>query len=90
MFHELQEEFEVTKGVIKIRISKKNRQHNGQKKKLLNILTDICTWSHNEMFQEVVFGKSIVIGSGDHVPLLVAMDYKRATGQGRVQVKQFV
>jgi hypothetical protein len=42
------------------------------------------------MFQEVVFGKSIVIGSGDHVPLLVAMDYKRATGQGRVQVKQFV
>ena len=42
------------------------------------------------MFQEVVFGESIVIGSGDHVPLLVAMDYKRATGQGRVQVKQFV
>jgi hypothetical protein len=32
------------------------------------------------MFQEVVFGESIVIGSGDHVPLLVAMDYKRATG----------
>jgi hypothetical protein len=28
-----QEEFEVTKGVIRIRISKKNRQHNGQKKK---------------------------------------------------------
>jgi hypothetical protein len=27
------EEFEDTKGVIKIRISKKNRQHNGQKKK---------------------------------------------------------
>jgi len=27
------EEFEDTKGVIKIRISKKNRHHNGQKKK---------------------------------------------------------
>ena len=27
-----QEEFEDTKGVIKIRKSKKNRQHNGQKK----------------------------------------------------------
>jgi peptidyl-tRNA hydrolase len=26
------EEFEDTKGVIRIRISKKNRQHNGQKK----------------------------------------------------------
>ena len=28
-----QEEFEDTKGVIRIRISKKIRQHNGQKKK---------------------------------------------------------
>ena len=28
-----QEEFEDTKGVIIIRLSKKNRQHNGQKKK---------------------------------------------------------
>jgi hypothetical protein len=27
------EEFEDTKGVIRIRKSKKNRQHNGQKKK---------------------------------------------------------
>jgi hypothetical protein len=27
----IQEEFEDTKGVIRIRISKKNRQHNGQK-----------------------------------------------------------
>jgi hypothetical protein len=27
------EEFEDTKGVIRIRTSKKNRQHNGQKKK---------------------------------------------------------
>ena len=27
-----QEEFEDVKGAIKIRISKKNRQHNGQKK----------------------------------------------------------
>ena len=31
-FH-MQEEFEDTKGVIKICISKKNRKHNGQKKK---------------------------------------------------------
>ena len=29
----LQEEFEDTKGAIRIRKSKKNRQHNGQKKK---------------------------------------------------------
>ena len=28
-----QEEFEDTKGTIRIHISKKNRQHNGQKKK---------------------------------------------------------
>jgi peptidyl-tRNA hydrolase len=28
----VQEEFEDTKGVIRIRKSKKNRQHNGQKK----------------------------------------------------------
>jgi hypothetical protein len=28
------EEFEDTKGVIRIHISKKNRQHNGQKKKV--------------------------------------------------------
>ena len=28
-----QEEFEDTKGVIRIHISKKNRQYNGQKKK---------------------------------------------------------
>ena len=27
------EDFEDTKGVIRIRISKKNRQHNGQKKR---------------------------------------------------------
>jgi hypothetical protein len=29
----MQEEFEDTKGAIRIRIWKKNRQHNGQKKK---------------------------------------------------------
>jgi hypothetical protein len=29
-----EEELEDTKGVFKIRISKKNRQHNGQKKKV--------------------------------------------------------
>jgi hypothetical protein len=32
-FNYFKEEFEDTKGVIRIRISKKNRQHNGQKKK---------------------------------------------------------
>jgi len=31
---EIIEEFEDTKGVIRIRISKKNRQHNDQKKKV--------------------------------------------------------
>jgi hypothetical protein len=39
-----QEEFEDAKGVIRIRISKKNRQHNGQKKKYKrtnNILQNI-------------------------------------------------
>jgi len=30
----LKEEFEDIKGVIRIRISKKNRQHNGQKEKV--------------------------------------------------------
>jgi hypothetical protein len=29
----IQEEFEDTKGIIRIRISTKNRQHKGQKKK---------------------------------------------------------
>ena len=33
LYQTLKEEFEGTKGVIRIRISKKNRQHNGQKKK---------------------------------------------------------
>ena len=37
-YHSLttKEEFENTKGVIRIRKSKKNRQHNGQKKKDTN------------------------------------------------------
>jgi hypothetical protein len=33
IFSFMYEEFEDTKGVIRIRISKKNRQHKGQKKK---------------------------------------------------------
>jgi peptidyl-tRNA hydrolase len=37
----IQEEFEDTKGAIRIRISKKNRQHNGQKKKHKWSITDI-------------------------------------------------
>ena len=36
-----QEEFEVTKGVIRIRISKKNRQHNDQKKKYRRTNNDL-------------------------------------------------
>jgi hypothetical protein len=31
--NKIQEEFEDTKGVIRIHISKKSKQHNGQKKK---------------------------------------------------------
>ncbi len=36
-----QEEFEDTKGEIRIRISKKNRQHNGQKKKYKGTNNDL-------------------------------------------------
>jgi hypothetical protein len=36
-----QEEFEDTKGVIRICISKKNRQHNGQKKKYRRTNNDL-------------------------------------------------
>ena len=36
-----QEEFEDTKGVIIIRLSKKNRQHNGQKKKYRRTNNDL-------------------------------------------------
>ena len=37
----LQKEFEDNKGVIRIRTSKKNRQHNGQKKKYKMTNNDI-------------------------------------------------
>ena len=37
----MEEEFEDTKGAIRIRISKKNRQHNGQKKKVQKGKEDI-------------------------------------------------
>jgi len=36
-----QEESEDTKGVIRIRISKRNRQHNGQKKKYKGTYNDL-------------------------------------------------
>jgi len=36
-----QEEFEDTKGVIRIRISKRNRQNNGQKKKYKRTNNDL-------------------------------------------------
>ena len=36
-----QEEFEDTKGVIRIRISKRNRQQNGQKKKYKGTNNDV-------------------------------------------------
>jgi len=39
--YSLQEEFEDTKVVIRIRISKKNRQHNGQKKKCKRTNNDL-------------------------------------------------
>jgi len=39
----LQEEFEDTKGAIRIRISKKNRPHNGQKKKYKRTNNDLQT-----------------------------------------------
>jgi hypothetical protein len=41
----MQEEFEDTKGAIRIRTSKKNRQHNGQKKKYKRINNDQKTLS---------------------------------------------
>ena len=40
-FIPMQEEFEDTKGVIRIRILKKNRQHNGQKKKYKSTNNDL-------------------------------------------------
>ena len=42
-----EEEFEDTKGVIRIRISKKNRQHNGQKKKDKRTNNDLQTYIYN-------------------------------------------
>jgi hypothetical protein len=36
-----EEDFEDTKGVIRIRISKKDRQHNGQKKKYKRTNNDL-------------------------------------------------
>ena len=40
LYSGVQEEFEDTKEVIRIRLSKKNRQHNGQKKKYKRTNTD--------------------------------------------------
>jgi hypothetical protein len=42
----LQEEFEETKGVIRIRISKTNRQHNDQKKKYKRTNNDLEKHTH--------------------------------------------
>jgi hypothetical protein len=42
--HSSQEEFEDTKGVIRIRLSKKNRQHNGQKKKYNRTNNELKTY----------------------------------------------
>jgi hypothetical protein len=39
--HDIAEEFEDTKGVIRIRTSKKNRQNNGQKKNFKWTNTDL-------------------------------------------------
>jgi hypothetical protein len=40
MHNDGQEEFEDTKGIIRIRISKMNRQHNDQKKKYIRTNND--------------------------------------------------
>ena len=40
-FQQVKEEFEDTKGVIRICISKKDRQHNGQKKKYKRTNNDL-------------------------------------------------
>jgi hypothetical protein len=45
------EEFEDTKGVIKIRKSKKKRQHNGQKKKHKRTLYDNSYDIYNKINQ---------------------------------------
>ena len=37
----MKEEFEYTKGVVRIRISQKNRQHTGQKKKYRRTNNDL-------------------------------------------------
>jgi len=57
----LKEEFEDTKGVIRIRISKKNRQHNDQKKKykttnndLQNIHIKLARKSGNVDFSKLI------------------------------------
>jgi len=42
-----QEEFEDTKGVIRIHISKKNRKHNGQKKSTKGQTTIYKTYTSN-------------------------------------------
>ena len=42
----MSEEFEDTKGVIRIRISKKKRQHNGQKKKDTRTTNDLQNQCH--------------------------------------------
>jgi len=41
LYSDVQEEFEDTKWGIRIRISKKNRQHNGQKKKYKETNNDL-------------------------------------------------
>jgi len=41
VIHFFKEEFEDTKGAIRIRISKKNRQHKGQKKKYKRTNNDL-------------------------------------------------
>ena len=44
----MHKEFEDTKGVIRIRISKKNRQHNGQKSTKEQLTTIYKTYTYNE------------------------------------------
>jgi hypothetical protein len=51
----IQEEFEDTKGVIRIRISKKNRQHNGQKRSYKGTNNDLQNTHETKEFVRQIF-----------------------------------
>jgi hypothetical protein len=56
------EEFEDIKGVIRIRISKRNRQHNGQNCSILSFILSqnmpkFELYKHNDEFFNIINGK---------------------------------